>query len=33
MEVQGSTLVWVAESPDGWSTTAFAVDISSLGLG
>lgn len=33
MEVQGSTLVWVAESSDGWSKAAFAVDISSLGLG
>lgn len=33
MEVQGSTLVWVAESADGWSNAAFAVDISSLGLG
>ena len=33
MEVQGSTLAWVAESSDGWSKAAFAVDISSLGLG
>jgi hypothetical protein len=33
MEVQGSTLVWVVEDPASLSKAAFAVDISSLGLG
>jgi hypothetical protein len=33
MEVEGGTLVWVAESIDSLSKAAFAVDISSLGLG
>ena len=32
MNVSGSTLVWVAESADGWSKAAFAVDLSTLGL-
>lgn len=32
MQVQGGTLVWVAESADGWSKVAFAVDLATLGL-
>ena len=32
MSVQGNTLLWVAESADGWSKVAFAVDLASLGL-
>jgi len=32
IQVQGSTLVWVAESADGWTKAAFAVDLDSLGL-
>jgi hypothetical protein len=30
MSVEGSTLIWVAETPDGWSNAAFAVDLPSL---
>ena len=32
MSVQGDTLFWVAESADGWSKEAFAVDLASLEL-
>lgn len=32
MNVTGSTLVWVAESADGWSKEVDAVDLSTLGL-
>ena len=32
MSVQNNTLFWVAESADGWSKAAFAVDLASLGL-
>jgi hypothetical protein len=32
LNVTGSTLVWVAESPDGSSKTVSAVDLSALGL-
>ena len=33
LEVQGSSLIWVAASPDGWSTTAYAVDLLTLASG
>jgi hypothetical protein len=32
MSVQNNTLFWVAESADGWSKVAFAVDLAILGL-
>ena len=32
MDVQGGKLFWVAESADGWSKVAFAIDLASLGL-
>lgn len=30
MSIEGSTLIWVAERPDGWSNVAFAVDLPSV---
>jgi hypothetical protein len=33
MNLEGSTLVWVAERPDGWSTAVYAVDMLSLAIG
>jgi hypothetical protein len=32
MDVQGGTLVWVAEGAGGWSKVAFEVDLNALGL-
>jgi hypothetical protein len=32
MDVQGSTLVWVAEGAGGWSKVAFEVDLNAVGL-
>lgn len=32
IDIEGSTLTWVAESSDGWSKEVFAVDVASLEL-